>query len=113
MIDWEDVLDNVKDVIRLVFLIGFILCSTLLFTNNSFVNSEIQPVKYTTINETNYTCVAITSPSDVATHWVWDLSFHSSHWLTYLFVFIAITILVLFMVGILFGYIPICGCDRI
>jgi hypothetical protein len=112
MIDWEDVWDNVKDVIKLVFLIGFILCSTLLFTNNSFVNQEISPVKYTTINETNYTCVAIVAPTGIITGWNWDLSFNSGHWLTYLFVFMAITILVLFMIGIMFGYIPICGCGR-
>jgi hypothetical protein len=112
MIDWEDVWDNVKDILKLVFLLGFILVTTLLFTNNSFVNQEIQPVKYTTINETNYTCVAVTQPTDIIKSWSWDLSFDGEHWLTYLLVFMAVTCIFLLMIGFMFGYIPICGCGR-
>jgi NADH:ubiquinone oxidoreductase subunit 3 (subunit A) len=110
--DSEDVWDNVTTVIKLLFILGFILCSTLLFINNSFVNQKLPPVKYTTINETNYTCVANITPIDTINGWSWDLSFYKEHWLAYLLAFIAISCMVLFMMGIMFGYIPICGCGK-
>jgi hypothetical protein len=109
---WSDVSDNIIDIIRLVFILGFILCSTLLFTNNLFVNEAISPIKYTTINETNYTCTANVSPSILITGWTWDFNIHNEHWIAYILTFIFITSIVFFILGMLFGYIPICGCGR-